>query len=181
MKNIFVIYLILSTLSALGQTDTTVEFLKDIVENQKMGYEGEVRISSVSTAWTREHLKKLIKPEDSGSISFFFSRRDTLHLTANEKELIIEHFSDPSNLQVSGEPWNFDTIGQRRVVGFLKNNEGSQVLFLSKPLFIRDGTVAISFFSNLCCGGISGSINVSAYRKEDHVWTRWIDLSAGEF
>lgn len=182
MKNLLNILFCFQFIISFGQSNDVIKFQNDVISKQLMDYDGETRISTlISSPWIEYHLSIL---RDTNEHMHKFKARtnaDSLTLTESETDLIIQFFENPENLKLTYNPTKFTTIDTSKVINHLKKNYYHQIIFISKPLFIRDSKIGIAFFANLCCGGITGPVNFSFYRKENDIWKRWIDISSGEF
>jgi hypothetical protein len=70
---------------------------------------------------------------------------------------------------------NHDTIALNRIVA-----KKPWVYGFSKPLYLRDDTICLLY--HLAFGdGDSGYDEVSFYKKENNLWTKWIVIGEGEY
>lgn len=182
MKILLTILFSFQIICSFSQTAEVEKFQNDIVNDQLMGFDGETRISTlIDSLWMEYHLKRIRNTKDKESKFKSPKGTDSLTLTESETDLIIRFFENPENLKLTANPTEFATVDTNEVIDHLERNHKNQVIFISKPLFIRDDGIGIAFFANFCCGGIYGPVNFSFYRKEKEVWTRWLDISSGEF
>lgn len=54
------------------------------------------------------------------------------------------------------------------------------VFVFTKPVYIRNNTICLISFAAMC-GRDCGRDEISFYKKENNVWTKWIVVSAGDF
>ena len=183
MKILLTIILTFQIGISISQTNEIQKFQNDLINEQLMGYNGEIKIStSIDTPWMEYHLRRLF-PDSTESILTFTSvvTKDTIVLTETERDSIISFFQNPDNLKLTVNPTEFGTVEISQALKHLKEYHDNQVVFISQPLFIRDDKIGIAFFANLCCGHIYGYVNFSFYQKENDIWSRWIDMSSGAF
>ncbi|MEQ8909451.1 MAG: hypothetical protein RIC95_09690 [Vicingaceae bacterium] len=183
MKILLTTILIFQIIVLVGQTNEIQKFQNDLIKNQLMKYEGETRIStSIDTPWMEYHLRRLFPDSTESTLTFkSAATKDSIVLTEAERDLILSFFQNPDNLKLSMNPTEFSTIEIDSALNHLKDDHDNQVVFISRPLFIRDDKIGVAFFSNLCCGHIYGHVNFSFYQTENEIWTRWIDISSGAF
>ena len=167
----------------VGQTNDIQKFQNDLINEQLMSYDGETKIStSIDIPWMEYHLRRLFPDSTENTLTFTpVATKDTIVLTETERDSIISFFQNPDNLKLTVNPTTFATVEISQALEHLKDDHNNQVVFISKPLFIRDDEIGIAFFANLCCGHIYGYVHLSFYRKQNEIWTRWIDISSGAF
>jgi hypothetical protein len=64
---------------------------------------------------------------------------------------------------------------------FLSQNRSRVVYLFSKPIFIRNNTVALVYNIRLCCGGIYGPYELVYYRREGDTWKKWVFVREGAY
>ena len=147
-----------------------------------MSYDGVTAIaSSIDSTWMEFNLTGLLETTGNSLTFKSFSSKDSICLSKMERELIISFFQNADNLRLTHNPTQFAQIEENMALKHLKVNSENQVIFISKPLFIRDDSLGIVFYANLCCGQFYGYVNLSFYRIVSRTWTRWIDISSGAF
>jgi len=167
---------------SISQTSEIGKFQNDLINEQLMSYEGETRIStSIDSAWMEYNLERFFDTKENALKFRSSSNNDSIILTNSERDLIILFFRNGENLKLTDNSTEFTIVEENQAISHLKSNYGNQVVYISKPLFIRNESLAIAFFANLCCGQIYGYVNFSFYRKENEIWKRWIDISSGAF
>ena len=57
---------------------------------------------------------------------------------------------------------------------------GNQYWSFTRPVFIRDGSVALIGIVYMC-GGLCGEEELGFYKKTDNGWQRWVEVSGGVF
>lgn len=182
MKFLLTILFLFQFANSFCQTTEVEKIQNDIINEQLMGYDGETRISTlIDSHWMEYHLERLRNTKENEPMFKSPKGTNSLTLTELETDLIIQFFENPENLKLSANPTEFETVDTSGIIDHLERNHKNQVVFISRPLFIRDGRIGIVFFANFCCGGIYGPVNFGFYRKEKEIWTRWIDISSGEF
>ena len=183
MKHLLTIILTFNLIFLVAQTNEIQKFQKDVVQGQLMKYEGETKISSsIDSAWMADILMRTNSDSTENSLIFKSTNSiDSIVLTEIERDLIFSFFKNPKNLELTVNPTKFDTIDINKVLDHLRKNHDNQIVFISQPLFIRQGKIGIVFFANLCCGHIYGHVNFSFYLQENSIWTRWIDMSSGAY
>lgn len=56
---------------------------------------------------------------------------------------------------------------------YLKEHSTREVYIFSKPVFIRNNTIALFYLVRLCCGGVHGPIEWSYFKKTNDGWIQW--------
>lgn len=165
-----------------SQIPDVSKFQIDLIHRQVMDYSGEIRIAeSLDSNWIDYHLGVLTDTITTRLTFHTPQHHDSLTFTEQEKDSILLFFRNIKNLTFSDNTKRFQIVPANEISLHLQKDFENQVVFVSRPLFIREGTVAVAFFANFCCGGINGPAHLSLYREENAIWTRWIYLSAGEF
>lgn len=183
MKILLATILTFQITALVGQTNEIQKFQNDLVNEQLMRYNGETKIStSIDTPWMEYHLRRLFPDSAESTLTFTsVATKDTIVLTETERDSIISFFQNSDNLKLTDNPTEFATVEIGQALEHLKDDHDNQVVFISKPLFIRNDELGIAFFANLCCGHIYGYAHLSFYRNQNEIWTRWIDISSGAF
>lgn len=172
--------LFLNPYSAFAQIDIATKFQEYLISNQKLILDSETKIANnIDSSWIEYHLIEL--KDSSEKFLTNINNKDTITLSIIEMELIISFFRNQENLKFSNKQSRYSLIDKDEVNDYLKSKKSNQVLYISKPLFIRNNEYAIIFYSTLCCGGIYGQASLSLYKLINNNWTKMTDISSGDF
>ena len=105
-------------------------------------------------------------------------------LTLKEKKFILNSLKEQYKKDWSEEDFhNLKVIKQEQVKSYIKEDKLNGYIYISSPVFIRDGKIALVFFANFygdlqkTGGGIN---NLSFYKiQENGEWKKWIVLESG--
>lgn len=70
---------------------------------------------------------------------------------------------------------NHDTITFKEL-----NRQYNFVYIFTKPIYIRDNTICLITYSAMC-GTDCGRSEISFYKKENNIWSKWLIVSAGDY
>lgn len=161
-------------------TDYTNQVLKSAIKtNSLKGYNSAI-VAEMDMAILEYALnnfktkKKTFKSIDTA--------KTEITLTEKEKKFILSSFKKQYSSNWSNEDFaNIRVIKQEQVKEYVKQDKLNGYIYISVPIFIRNGTVAIVFFANFYgeldkSGGIN---NLSFYRLKNESWEKWITLGSG--
>jgi hypothetical protein len=180
MKCLLINILLFISTFVLAQVDsTTLQFLNGVMKRKNdsatIFYTNKVHSGMYDFMMSKSVIKKTIK--DIGG-----TNKDRLHLTSAEAKLLKQHL-----IEARDQHWpeqlftNSKSISVDSTQSFLIQNRDKELYLFSKPVFIRNNTIALFYVVRLCCGGIYGPVDLSFYRKENDGWQRWIRVDGGAF
>lgn len=177
MKVIISIILLLVFNSLYCQVDsTTYQFLIDII-NRKSDTTVLIYTEKIHPEMfdNKPYLKKITKSE-------IVDEKKLIKLNQREYKYIKEQWGQlknhewPANLFINSLRIKTDSLAE-----FLHQDRSRVVYLISKPIFIRNNSIALVHYSRLCCGGIYGPDEVIFYKKENDRWKKWVFVSQGAF
>ncbi|WP_298509228.1 hypothetical protein [uncultured Kordia sp.] len=187
MKYIATLLLIICCQNIRSQSVNIEQLFFDIVdlessdENSKVGYLKKVHFGMLSF-----DLKNF---EGHKSLTYSTYQRntkrtDSITLSSTEKKYLITELRASKNFE-----WNLNRKNKLLVVEnneslavhFLAKNKNSLLKIVSKPIFIRNNTIACVYSADLCCGHIYGHTSLSFYKRINGKWTEWIVICQGDF
>ena len=180
MRTLFsTILLSIYTLGFTQDDTTTLAFLTDVIKRKhdtsSIFYTDKVDAGMYDYMMKTSLIKRTIK--DIGKAT-----NDQFTLTSEEITYIKQHLVKAKN-----KVWkeylfiNSIRIPSDSMHSFLIQNRNKDLYLFSKPIFIRNNSVALFYVANLCCGGIYGPVDLSFYRKNGKLWQRWIRIDGGAF
>lgn len=178
-----IVFVLLTVPCVHGQKeDQSQRFVLDLLEHQTMNY-GQLRvISPMDSSFFTYDIHRL---DTMKTLTFKVSNticHDSITISEEEKQLIIEalklSYSWGEDMALSKK---YKCIEKDSLLDYLKDDDENTIALISKPVFLREGTIVVAYFINLCCGDILGNLNFGFYKIEDGIWTRWIDIRAGAF
>ena len=162
-------------------TDYSNQVLKCAIESNSLKKYNNVIVSEIDTSvveFTLRNLKtkkKVFKSIDTA--------KTEIVLKEKEKKFILISFKQQNKSNWSNEDFaNIDVIKKAQIKEYVKNDKLNGYIYISAPIFIRNGTVAIVFFANFygeldkSGGGIN---NLSFYKLKNGSWKKWITLESG--
>lgn len=183
MKAILHFFFLLMIQSMFCQSNETENIFWDLIdvtfypeEISELGY-----VKKVTPSMLESHLN-IFKKESS--LQYYdnpVKKTESIILTKKEKDYLI------SELSKSEIDWDLSTenklveVDYEDILEFLKADRNRELRIISKPIFIRDKTIACLFSTHLCCGRINGHQTLCLYKKIDGKWKRWIHLTHGDF
>ncbi len=189
MKYILYIVIFVFCQKVQSQSDINEEIFLDVVhqssysdKNAEIGY-----LNKVDTGLLNLLLE--IFESQSSLVYTAYDRKngitDSIVLTSTEKKYLIAELKASENFE-----WNLtDTSGlttventsEHSAVEFLQEDKNRELKIVSKPIFMRDDTIACVFSAHLCCGHIYGHESISLYKLIDDTWTEWIIITIADF
>lgn len=137
--------------------------------------------ANIDSNFINYHLKPLI----IGKKQKFTNRhtKNTISLTNEEVSYILSSFEQQLKLK-----WDNSQFPDNEIIEFTLINEylakdpKNSVVVISEPIYLKDRSIAVIFFSNLCCGrGIGGFVELAIYKNNNEVWERYVEISGGDF
>ena len=177
-----ILFFIISTLSC--QTTLNKDGLVESILNSKVYtvYNEPAMVSNLDSSFLNYHLSELKKEE---SETEFTNRHNgnTVVLTANEKQYILKLLQHQITLEWTNSQFpNSEMIRFEEVNEYLGKDPNNTIVVISEPIYIRNKSLAIVFFSNLCCGrDIGGFVELSIFKMENNQWNKYIEISGGDF
>ena len=111
---------------------------------------------------------------------------DTITLTREEKQYLITELKKAQDFEWKLKP-NPNLISvaletsELAILNFLKEDRLRRLKLISKPVFIRNNSIACVYSAHLCCGSFYGYTSLSFYKEVNGIWTEWIHISVGNF
>jgi hypothetical protein len=169
------IYL-LSANSLYGQVDSlTINFLNDILTRDTVtGLIVYTQLEGPSYLGPNVELKR--KAGRAGN------NKGQISLTNKEYKFIKRQWKS-----YKGFIWpdsllnNSLRIEQDSVYNYLSADKKRNVYQFSKPIFIRNNSIALIHLTTLCCGQIYGSDHLVYFRKDNYGWKKWIFIREGYY
>ena len=160
-----------------GQVDsTTYHFLLDIINRKSdttlLIYTQRIHPGMFDNKPFPLKVTKNVTGDDKKSIRLY--QREYNYVRDQWRQL--KGYEWPANLFTNSLRIKTDSLAE-----FLHEDRSRVVYLISKPIFIRNNTVALVHYSRLCCGGIYGSDEVLFYKKEIGRWNKWIFISQGAY
>lgn len=185
MKLKFTISFLIFSISTFSQNSTALTFQDNLIKTEISTLERSGRIGDykivrfIEANRVEAHLNDLLiqGPEQ---IYISRNRKDSLQLTEDEFQAIIEFFKSKNNLTYSPDSTERLIAGDD-YFGYLNRNPDNIVISVSKPLFLRNNKFGVCVFSSFYDGGIYGPSSLSIYIHENGNWIRWFDMSSGMF
>ncbi|MEM6685234.1 MAG: hypothetical protein AAF617_05505 [Bacteroidota bacterium] len=112
-------------------------------------------------------------------------RTDSIVLSVLEKQHLLIELRASKNFE-----WNLPINTKLEVIkddeplyiqNYLRKDKNRVLKIISKPIFIRNNTIACVFSADLCCGHIFGHTSLSFYKPIQGKWTEWIVICQGDF
>jgi len=162
-------------------TNYTGQVLKYVIKSNSLKTYNNVIVSKLDTVaveFTLNNLKtKKTVFRSIGTV------KDEIILTEKEKKYILTSFRQQYHSDWTSEDFaNIKVITKEQIDGYVKKDKHNGYIYISVPIFIRNGSVAIVFFANFygelnkSGGGIN---NLSFYQLKNGSWEKWITLEAG--
>lgn len=183
MKVIAFILLFLSAVSGTSQNPGEEQLLiAGLLENKVMRYSKPVIVSKLDTALVAYQLATLLNNEHNTFQLTLTGEERSISLTEQEKQKLVDGLRAQYRQRWERDDFqDHSLIDNEHMMPYLRDNYYNTVAIVSKPVFIRDGTIAMVFLANFCCGGTGGFAELSLYKKQQGSWERWIPLSQGDF
>lgn len=170
--------------SIQGQVNDSLaqKFVLDLMEHQTLRH-CELRIiSPIDSGFFIDGIKILDSLKEYKFVVDNRNYHDSIIISEEEKLQVLTSLKEPhtwsKDMRIAEKyrPLTNDSLMQ-----YLAYDVENTIALISKPVFLRDSTVAVCYFVNLCCGHIYGYLNFSFYKIENGIWTRWIDIRSGAF
>ena len=118
--------------------------------------------------------KKTIYITKTGKEKITLSNKEYQFVKAQYKQ--VREFIWPDKLFQNSLRITSDSLAE-----FLYKDRSRTVYLISKPIFLRNNTIALAHYTRLCCGGIYGDDHLLYFKKESGKWLKWIFISEGYF
>ncbi|MFK7750283.1 MAG: hypothetical protein AB8B65_17970 [Kordia sp.] len=184
---VYILFMVLSQ-NVQSQTPNTEVIFFDIVDlascnkNSEIGYLKKVHLGMFSY-----DLKNF---ESHKSLTYRMFQRstrfiDSIALTPKEKKYLLTELKASKDFE-----WNLTKKTTLKIADnsrWLTNRDSSKkhrnrrLKIVSKPIFIRNNTIACVYSTDLCCGKINGHTSLSLYKRINNKWTEWIAICQGDF
>lgn len=139
----------------------------------------EVQVLSKQNAELTElHLKKL-RFLDSKKFISSTNKKDQITLTQKEgKDLIDSIRSNYNSIWDKSDIKKISILKSDDVREFMNgDNKRNALILISKPVFIKNGEVAVVYFCNFIYMKELGYSDLCFYRKKSGIWKKWIEIS----
>lgn len=193
MRKIGVLLLIFLAQNAVAQNREEIRnFTMDVLRTRAMKYSKPKVISKIDSGMVEYHLAAILDSKDNlfphyyydkeDPIAYSTKEEDRIQLTNEEKEQLIAGIRAQYQLEWDASDFDgYELIALARALPYLEEDRQHTIAVISRPVFIREGTVALAFFLNLCCGHIYGFVELSFYKKVDGKWQNWVFVSGGDY
>ncbi len=177
MKNTFTLFLLLILNHCFAQnSDLEKEVAIDIIEHRPIR-NGEIRLINRMSAHEDYFIKKIDYNKGIVYDQKTKINPDSIHLTVKERDyLAIEFRKDTDNfVWEKADLKPYVVIPVEDALSFMKENKTNAVINISHPLFIRNNSIALVYFTYDEYHNNSYS-SLILYKKIKGVWRSWISI-----
>lgn len=179
MKNLLISTFLLFVVYANGQNEN--QLLGYVIHTNSLKDYHNVIVAEIDTSIVEFTLRNI--KSDKKVYKSIDTSKTQISLTSKEKKYILKSFKEQNAIDWKNEDFgNIKVIKQTQVKEYTGENKQNGYIYISAPVFIRDGSIALVFFANFygdlrkSGGGIN---NLAFYKLENGSWKKWITLEAG--
>ena len=160
--------------------DYSNQVLKSVIESNSLKEYNNVIISEIDSSIVEFTLRNLKTKKDL-FISIDTSKTE-IKLTEKEKNFILKSFKQQYSHKWTSEDFeNVKVLNKESLKEYVKQDKRNAYIYISSPIFLRNGSIALVFFANFYGeiengGGIN---NLLFYKVHNGIWENWITLEAG--
>lgn len=173
-------------LRLLCQTSLEMNIFFDVVaQNSNPENESEIGyLKSLDSGILNRSLKDF---SNQKSLTYSMLQRntgkvDSIIISSEEKKYLISQLKKYKNFE-----WNLKQsndlviVNQDSVLNYLQENNKRKLKMVSKPVLLRNNSIACILSVHLCCGHILGHHSLSFYKNINGKWTEWININGGDW